>query len=105
MPPHFGLGISMALEDVFLFSRLLGSPTAALSDVFEKFEKVRRPSIEKSYKIAAENGDERMKPSSRVLWLREIFLWCVLSVFASWNLRRWRFGQQDLMYDIDQVDI
>ncbi|KIM95430.1 hypothetical protein OIDMADRAFT_106437 [Oidiodendron maius Zn] len=105
MPPHSGQGVSMALEDVFLLSRLLGPPTAALSDVFEKFVKVRRPRIEKFYKIAAENGNERRKSSSWVLWLREIFLWCVLSVFASLNLQRWRFGQKDLIYDIDQVEI
>lgn len=105
MPPHSGQGVSMALEDVFLLSRMLEFPTATLSDTFEKFEKVRRPRIDKFYKIAAKNGDERRKPSPWVLWFKECVLWLILTAITSLNLHRWRSGQKDLMYDIDQIEL
>ena len=105
MQPHSGQGVSMALEDVFLLSRLLETPTATLVGVAEKFDEIRRPRIEKFYKAAAKNGDGRRKSNPWVLWFRELVLWVGLWVFTSLNLHTKGWGQKDLAYDIDEADI
>ncbi|KAJ5727698.1 hypothetical protein N7493_005518 [Penicillium malachiteum] len=43
MQPHLGQGTSMALEDVFLLSRLLESGPAQLDESFRRYEELRRP--------------------------------------------------------------
>ena len=49
MQPHSGQGVSMALEDAFLLLRLLEatSPLVSFSTLFEKFDCIRRPRVEK----------------------------------------------------------
>jgi 2-polyprenyl-6-methoxyphenol hydroxylase-like FAD-dependent oxidoreductase len=58
MQPHSGQGVSMALEDAFLLSRLLeaSSPTVSLSTLFEKFYSIRRPRVEKFYGYASQRA-------------------------------------------------
>ena len=105
MQPHSGQGVSMALEDVFLLSRLLESSSATLPDMLGKFDEVRRPRVEKFYKFAAKNGDKRRKSSPWVLWFREFFLWVALWVVTRLNVHRRGWWQGDLAYDIDEVEI
>jgi 2-polyprenyl-6-methoxyphenol hydroxylase-like FAD-dependent oxidoreductase len=105
MQPHSGQGVSMALEDVFLLSRLLQTPSATLAGVSEKFNEIRRPRIEKFYKLAAKNGDERRKSNPWVLWFRELVIRVGLWVFTSLNLHRKAWWQSDLAYDIDEAEI
>ena len=105
MQPHSGQGVSMALEDAFLLSRLLEAPFDELSDVFAKFGQIRRPRIEKFYNMAADNGDRRRKSGIWAQWFKELALWAFLWVFNNLNLQTWGFGQGDLVYDIDEVEI
>jgi len=95
----------MALEDVFLLSRLLDSPSATLTSVSENFDEIRRPRIEKFYKFAAKNGNERRKSNPWVLWFRELVMWLGLWVFTSLNLHKKGWWQRDLAYDIDEAEI
>jgi 2-polyprenyl-6-methoxyphenol hydroxylase-like FAD-dependent oxidoreductase len=61
MQPHAGQGVSMAAEDVFLVSRLLKAPSTSVSDVFERFNDIRRPRVEKIFKVAARNAESRKR--------------------------------------------
>jgi 2-polyprenyl-6-methoxyphenol hydroxylase-like FAD-dependent oxidoreductase len=105
MQPHSGQGVSMALEDVFMLSRLLEAPSAPLSDVFHKFHRIRRPRIEKFYNDAVRNGDRRRKSGVWAQWFKELAVWAILWVSSLLNLHKWGFGQAYLVYDIDEVQI
>jgi 2-polyprenyl-6-methoxyphenol hydroxylase-like FAD-dependent oxidoreductase len=59
MPPHTGQGTSMALEDAFLLTRLLKDASRPLSEVFRKFEEIRRPRTEKLSKRSSQRGSDR----------------------------------------------
>jgi 2-polyprenyl-6-methoxyphenol hydroxylase-like FAD-dependent oxidoreductase len=105
MQPHTRQGISMALEDVFLLSRLLKTTYASLSDVFEKFDELRRPRVEKMYTYEARQGDQRRKLGPWVRIFRESVWWLGLTVVMKLNLHSWTLGPENLVYDIDEVDI
>jgi 2-polyprenyl-6-methoxyphenol hydroxylase-like FAD-dependent oxidoreductase len=105
MQPHSGQGVSMALEDVFLFSRLLEVPSNTLPNVFKKFEKIRRPRIEKYHKQAAKAGDDRRRLGPWTSWFRDFVIWLGLLVFNALGLHRWGWSQRGLVYDIDDVKI
>ena len=105
MQPHAGQGVSMALEDVFLLSRLLEAPSRSLSDTFVKFDKIRRPRVEKMYKTAASNGERRKKTSPWFQWIAEFVVWIGMHIYSGLNLHEWGVGQRDLVYDIDEAEI
>ncbi|KAJ5919356.1 hypothetical protein N7466_010299 [Penicillium verhagenii] len=71
MPPHLGQGTSMALEDVFLLSRLLESQPIELADAFSLYEKIRRPRIERISQGAVRSGNLRTKMDSTMSQTRE----------------------------------
>lgn len=105
MQPHAGQGVSMALEDVFLLSRLLESSYTSTSDIFAKYDEIRRPRIEKIYKTATSNADRRKKTSPWRLWIMECIMWIGLKGYKYCRLDRWGIGQKDLVYDIEQAEI
>ncbi len=102
MSPHAGQGVSMALEDVFLLSRLLDDSQRPLSKVFDIYDRIRRPRITEIFKLAAENARVRNKTGPWGLWLKEL-------QFTAAMILSWVFGadkrglrQGHLVYDIDQ---
>jgi 2-polyprenyl-6-methoxyphenol hydroxylase-like FAD-dependent oxidoreductase len=104
--PHAGQGVSMALEDVFLLSRLLAvDSTHPLLEVFERFSQIRRPRINEFYDIAARNANVRKKTGPWILWLTELGIWVALSIYAALGLERWGLGQKSQIYDIEQEQI
>jgi 2-polyprenyl-6-methoxyphenol hydroxylase-like FAD-dependent oxidoreductase len=108
MQPHAIQGVSMALEDAFLLSRLLqkssSSTSSVLSDVFEKFDRIRRPRIEKFARIAGQNATHR-RTGPWGLWFKELGLSTMLWLFWITGFMKWGFFQGDLIYDVDEVPI
>lgn len=106
MQPHAGQGVSMALEDVFLLSRLLKNKDSSLTEVFEKFEHVRRPRINRIYETAARNGERRKQTSPWALWAKEWIMWAgILAMKAVGKQQTLISDPEDLVYDIDAVDV
>lgn len=105
MQPHAGQGVSMALEDVFLLSRLLKAPSSSLPNIFLKFDQVRRPRVEKMYKTAARNGERRKKASPWGQWWMEWVVWIGILLYKGFNLHKWGIGQKDLVYDIENAKL
>lgn len=107
MSPHVGQGVSMALEDVFLLSRLLqAAESSSLEDGLRRFERIRRPRVEYMAQRAANNGS-RSRP--RGPWQMAVMDWTLWA--WSWGARLfgwsmwWGLSDDDLVYDIDEVDI
>lgn len=112
MMPHVGQGVSMALEDVFLLSRLLSSAHSAssstdmaLDSMFETFDQMRRPRVENFSKRAAAKGEERKRTGAWTQWGREVVLWASLWLLKSIGVFKWGIGETDLVYDICEVQI
>lgn len=105
MSPHAGQGVSMALEDVFLLSRLLEDRTRPLSEVFERYDAIRRPRVNEIFKIAADNGDMRKKTTPWRLWFREITMSLVMTISWALGLDKKGMRQGHLVYDIDEVEL
>ena len=105
MSPHAGQGVSMALEDAFLLSRLLEDSTRPLSQVFAKYDEVRRPRVNEIYLQAADNASMRKKTGPWGLWLRETAFGTYMRFSNALGLEKWAFGQKQLVYDIDQVEL
>jgi len=111
MQPHVGQGVSMALEDAFMLSRLLLPETGtafampSLGEVFSKFDEIRRPRIEKFHRLAAGRGEQRKRTGKWAHWAKETAFWAGLWVYKSLRLDRWGFWEGDLVYDIDEIEI
>ncbi|KAJ6028136.1 hypothetical protein N7540_003712 [Penicillium herquei] len=96
MQPHLGQGTSMALEDVFLLSRLLESRPAQLDESFRRYEEIRRPRVEKISQSAAHSGNLRAKLDPNMSQTREETL-----------AAQWRNGSRltDYLYNILEVEL
>jgi 2-polyprenyl-6-methoxyphenol hydroxylase-like FAD-dependent oxidoreductase len=96
MQPHLGQGTSMALEDVFLLSRLLESRPAKLDETFARYEQIRRPRVEKISQGATHTGNLRGKLDPKMSQTRE-------EVLAA----QWRDGarMKDYLYNILDVKL
>jgi 2-polyprenyl-6-methoxyphenol hydroxylase-like FAD-dependent oxidoreductase len=106
MQPHAGQGVSMAAEDVFLVSRLLKAPSTSVSDVFARYNDIKRPRVEKIFKVAARNAESRKRAGPVSQRLKEFAAWAIISVSKSFNLHKWGVWQEgDLIYDIDEAHI
>ncbi|EYE98750.1 salicylate hydroxylase [Aspergillus ruber CBS 135680] len=104
MQPHVGQGVSMALEDVFLLSRLL-KKESSLQESLRQFETVRRPRIEEFASQAANNGNRARQKGPWQMAITEWGMWAwfrARRVFSSWS---WGFREEEWTYDIDRVDI
>ncbi|KIW94692.1 uncharacterized protein Z519_04669 [Cladophialophora bantiana CBS 173.52] len=105
MSPHVGQGVSMALEDVFLLSRVLElesfASSSSLSAAFDKFDEIQRPRVERFAKLAASRL--RKKTGSREQWLKKLLFWAGLKAIKWTSLDRGRFGEGDLVYDVDEI--
>ncbi|KAH6972941.1 hypothetical protein BKA56DRAFT_555899 [Ilyonectria sp. MPI-CAGE-AT-0026] len=102
MPPHASQGISMALEDVFLFSKLLESGCDQIDVGLKAYEEKRKARTEKMLKTAEQNGTVRQKKTPLKLWATELAISGGLWVYKMAGLEKFGFGQQPLAYDIDE---
>ncbi|GLA17399.1 hypothetical protein AnigIFM63309_007254 [Aspergillus niger] len=105
MQPHAGQGVSMALEDVFLLSRLLKDDQRSLEDAFAKYEEIRKPRITEIYNLAAKNGKMRKDVSPWGLRMKEYMAWTAYGLYNRLGLESWGIGQKHLVYDIDEAKI
>ncbi|PYI20543.1 salicylate hydroxylase [Aspergillus violaceofuscus CBS 115571] len=105
MQPHAGQGVSMALEDVFLLSRVLQEQDWSLDDAFARYEAIRRPRVNEIYQLAAKNGQGRKAMNPWALWLKENVMWAGLSLYRILGLESWGLGQKHLVYDVDAVEL
>lgn len=113
--PHVGQGVSQALEDVFLLSRLLllAQPNAAppppekmsLATVFEKFTHIRRPRVDRFSRQATSRGNQRRQTGPWTHWARELLFWVALTIYRWTGAANWGLGEADVVYDIDEVEI
>ncbi|KAL4953209.1 hypothetical protein BDW69DRAFT_9367 [Aspergillus filifer] len=104
MQPHAGQGVGMALEDVFLISRLLADPSRPVEDVGESFHNIRKPRVEEIYHTASRNAQARKNTGSWGQWLRE---WVIWASFANpfGAASRAMLGQRFTTYDIEEEQI
>ncbi|RAL15550.1 FAD-dependent oxidoreductase [Aspergillus homomorphus CBS 101889] len=105
MQPHASQGVSMAMEDVFLLSRVLQKQEWGLEDAFARYESIRRPRINEIYQLAAKNGQSRKAMGPWALWVRENVMWAGLGLYRILGLESWGLGQTHLVYDIDEVEL
>lgn len=107
MQPHAGQGVSMAMEDVFLLSRLLKNEGAekSLREVFEKFDHVRRPRVNHIHETAARNGQKRRKTSPWALWVKEWVIWAGFLAAKAVGKEQGVTDMGDMTYDIDEVEV
>lgn len=103
--PQASQGVSMALEDTFLISRLLKDPTRSLSDIFENFDRIRRPRVDEIAKLAVENAEGRKKSGPWGFWLKERVIWMYMGVSWALGLDKLGSGQKHLVYDIDEEEL
>lgn len=105
MQPHAGQGVSMALEDGFLLSRLLADSSRSVNDACESLHRIRKPRVEEIYRTAAENGKARKKTGAWGQWLKENIIWTQFSIPWGLGLGGKMFGQTYAVYDIDEEEI
>ncbi|KAK5791357.1 hypothetical protein VI817_006666 [Penicillium citrinum] len=105
MSPHAGQGVSMALEDIFLLSRLLEDHSRNLDQVRVRYEEIRRPRVDEIYKMATQNGNSRKRSGPWGLWLKESIAGVALNLSWAIGLERLGFKQRHLVYDIDEVEL
>lgn len=107
MSPHVGQGVSMALEDVFLLVRALGSvnSSSSLEDMLGRFECIRKPRVAKMAEKAASNARASKVKGPWEMMVTEWLLW-------AWSWKSWFFKalflgleEDDVAYDIDEVDL
>jgi 2-polyprenyl-6-methoxyphenol hydroxylase-like FAD-dependent oxidoreductase len=104
MQPHAGQGTSMALEDVFLFSRLLGGSSRPLKEIFRDYESIRRPRVEAITRLSSENGDLRKNASPLGLKVKEIVLGVGFWLYKMAGLQKWGIGMQQKEFAYDIMD-
>ncbi|EAU31463.1 predicted protein [Aspergillus terreus NIH2624] len=102
MQPHAGQGTSMALEDVFLLSRLLEDSTRPLPELFRDYETIRRPRVEAITLQSSENGEIRKNVSPIGLRIKETVIGLGFWLYKTAGLQKWGIGmqQKDFVYDI-----
>jgi 2-polyprenyl-6-methoxyphenol hydroxylase-like FAD-dependent oxidoreductase len=102
MQPHAGQGTSMALEDVFLLSRLLDDSTRPLTELFRDYETIRRPRVEAITRLSSENGEIRKDVSPIGLRLKQIAIGVGFWLYKMAGLQNWGIGmqQKEFVYDI-----
>ncbi|PMD36828.1 hypothetical protein L207DRAFT_636752 [Hyaloscypha variabilis F] len=105
--PHVGQGVSQALEDVFLLSRLLllAQPNAApptrekmsLATVFEKFTHIRRLRVDRFSRQATSRGNQRRQTGPWAHWARELLFWVALTIYRWTGAANWGLGEADVV--------
>ena len=103
--PQASQGVSMAIEDAFLLSRLLKDPGRSLGDIFETFDRIRRPRVDEIASLAARNAVSKEKSGPWGFWFKQHAIWVVMWVFWALGLGRLGLGQKHLVYDIEEEEL
>ncbi|KAI1460179.1 hypothetical protein F4805DRAFT_18934 [Annulohypoxylon moriforme] len=102
MPPHASQGVSMALEDVFLFSKLLRAEFPFMEDALRAYEEKRKARTEEMLKTTERNGAVRKKTAPWRLWASELAISGGLWVYRMAGLEKMGLGQKPLAYDVEE---
>lgn len=105
IPPHAGQGISMVLEDVFLFSNFMAQPNLPIQDIVSKYEEKRRGRVDDVRKSAERNGDKRRKVSPWRLELNEFIMSNGIWLYNLFNLDQYGIGQGLAAYDVEAEEL
>lgn len=107
MPPHAGQGVSMALEDVFLFKRLLQKYQNNLINsenniihIFDQFQQIRKDRISTIFKKSVSNGEIRKDTNIIIGKIKELGIKLYLNYFMKDDINDDDFG-----YDIQNIEI
>ncbi|PTL77095.1 NAD(P)/FAD-dependent oxidoreductase [Vitiosangium sp. GDMCC 1.1324] len=91
MSPNTGQGASVALEDsMYLASLLRGEAAVDLEQVFARFERDRRPRVERLILEGRRMGDQKKMLSPFACWLRDRFLSVMFSLMGE-RMNDWQF--------------
>jgi 2-polyprenyl-6-methoxyphenol hydroxylase-like FAD-dependent oxidoreductase len=104
MPPHASQGVSMALEDVFLFSKLLASSNVSLDQGLDAYVAKRKARTEAMLSKAEDNGSVRRRTPAWRVKAKEYAIWGGLWLFNTTGLGRMGMGQKDLTYDVESEE-
>ncbi|KAJ5131985.1 hypothetical protein N7448_006143 [Penicillium atrosanguineum] len=103
--PHAGQGVALALEDVLLLSGLLAQYQAGdcttLGEVFGRFDRLRRPRIQRINEVALRNGRMRRNQSPWSVWCKEWYMWIMLHVNRFWGMSMSGVLNGDVLYDVE----
>ncbi|KAL4972917.1 hypothetical protein BDW66DRAFT_169098 [Aspergillus desertorum] len=103
--PHAGQGVSLAVEDAFLVSRLLADPSRSVEEAYASFQRIRGPRVAEIHQAAAQNAGARKKVGPLGQWLRENALRIALSTPSGLGIGNRLLGQKYAIYDIDAEHI
>ncbi|WYZ38254.1 hypothetical protein EsH8_III_000168 [Colletotrichum jinshuiense] len=104
MPPHASQGVSMALEDVFLFSKLLKSSFPRIEDALMAYERKRKFRTEQMLDVAERNGSVRKQTAPWRLRANELAISGGLWVYKKAGLDKFGLGQKPLAYDVEEEE-
>ncbi|KAJ5775868.1 uncharacterized protein N7511_000879 [Penicillium nucicola] len=103
--PHAGQGVALALEDVILLSGLLAHYQAGdytnLQELFDRFDQIRRPRIQRINEVALRNGRMRRNQSPWTVWFKEWYMWAMLHVNRFWGMSISGVLNGDVLYDVE----
>lgn len=102
MPPHASQGVSMALEDVFLFSKLLKTENYTLHEGLAAYVGKRRARTDAMLDRAERNGSVRKQTPPWRVRANELAISGGLWLYKTAGLQRLGIGQKDLMYDVEE---
>ncbi|KAH6628958.1 hypothetical protein C7974DRAFT_463192 [Boeremia exigua] len=104
MPPHASQGVSMALEDAFLFSKLLDSQYNSIEDALQVYVEKRKARTEDMLKTTESNGSIRRKKGAWELWANERAISGGLWVYNMAGLDKLGLRQKPLAYDVEEEE-
>ncbi|KAI9147454.1 6-hydroxynicotinate 3-monooxygenase [Paramyrothecium foliicola] len=104
MPPHASQGLSMALEDVFLFSKMLKTESLNLHDGLSAFTEKRKLRINTMLEKTERNGSIRRQTTPWRLRANELAISCGLWVYKKTGMDRLGFGQKSLLYKVEDEE-
>ncbi|KAG4434071.1 hypothetical protein IFR05_010431 [Cadophora sp. M221] len=100
MSPHTSQGTSMALEDVFMLSRVLSETSLPIEETFSLYDEKRRPRVNEMKTAAKANGEGRKKTGPWRLWFNELVEGLAVGIFNALDLQKFGLGQTAMVYDI-----
>lgn len=96
----------MALEDVFLLSRILREkPEYTIADTFRVYDERRRPRVDEMVKTAERNGGVRKQTSEWKLAMNEKLATGALWAYQALGLEKFGLGQKPLAYDPEEENL
>lgn len=104
MPPHIGQGVSMALEDVFCLSKILHGEYQTVTQVFRRYEALRRPRVDTIARESSDSGKIRMNISPLRLRMKEKVISLGSWLYGIMDLQRWGVGMGGKNFTYDVMD-